>query len=192
MEHMQGVTPAKLSDDSALFGHGAHSAEAMGGSQVGRHRKIRAGVRVCISKRTSAHPNQRGAPYYGPQEQGSCATVQRVCSPPAPLDLGHSWQIWARSFPACLLPRTSPHMQEQCAWKVQAWGIQGEAVYGVGCPFLCVQGQPDRIRKHTTMLSCELSDNESPDLESLSQRDLSRMLTAQDTVLPNKRCKRVT
>lgn len=55
-----------------------------------------------------------------------------------------------------------------------------------------VQGQPDRIRKHTTMLSCELSDNESPDLESLSQRDLSRMLTAQDTVLPNKRCKRVT
>lgn len=41
-------------------------------------------------------------------------------------------------------------------------------------------------------LSCELSDNESPDLESLSQRDLSRMLTAQDTVLPNKRCKRVT
>lgn len=35
-------------------------------------------------------------------------------------------------------------------------------------------------------------DNESPDLESLSQRDLSRMLTAQDTVLPNKRCERVT
>lgn len=72
----------------------------------------------------------------------------------------------------------------------------GAAVYGTAVlkavALLCVQGQPDRIRRHTTKLSCELSDNESPDLESLSQRDLSRMLTAKDTVLPNKRCKRVT
>lgn len=109
----------------------------------------------------------------------SCATMQKARSPPA-------------SGPRA--QRADLHAGAVCLDSV-ASGHPGAAVYGPAVPkavALLYAGTADRIRRHTTMLSCELSDNESPDLESLSQRDLSRMLTAKDTVLPNKRCKRVT
>lgn len=78
--------------------------------------------------------------------------------------------------------------------------MPGRPAYEVRLPFphtpilreaIGVQGQLDQTH-HQVSWKGLLTYNESPDLESLSQRDLSRMLTAQDTVLPNKRCKRIT
>lgn len=143
-------------------------------------------------------PGQRGHPATAPQS-GALVWLCRVASARWPPALGLGGQACARSFPTCH-PRAPHHTRQQCAYE-GSLGSQGEAVRVwsrlVSPPKAVlgaaggVQGQPDGSRKHSSRLSCE-ADNESPDLESLSQRDLSRMLTAQGTVLPNKRCKRVT
>lgn len=112
----QGVTPANPSDDSTPFGQGASSAEAMGGSQVVGTEEAQS-WRGCICKRTSVQPDQRGAPIVVLRNR---EVVLLLCRKPAahlPLHLVHSWQICARSFPACH-PGVSSHTQEQCAWKV--------------------------------------------------------------------------
>lgn len=155
------------------WGGGWHTACPSGQDQISRDlgrvsgKRHRRSQSWGVSKSPAAHQGQPGC-CPGPLGQGSCAALQKAlpaCRLRAPLWAGGPQrQASVGCWPVPCPPQGAQKAAGFCVFPGSAPPC---------CPGSCL-------------------DNESPDLESLSQRDLSRMLTAQDTVLPNKRCERVT